>query len=1164
MSNKPKTEDFEQLNLSDLLKMSNVAGKNFSSNKLTEIIDKLQEWQVRARRREKAEQERKEREEYERKIREEQERKDAYIREVTCMDLPLDWENVFNSDPRTQGVHTDSPSDALVKSLTTLGRVDIEYMASITGLEYKDVIGALRGSIYQNPQTWEECFYKGWETADEYLSGNIIRKRRAARKANIKYRGYFSENIKALQAVLPPTVAADDIYVTLGSPWVPTDIIDDFILHIYKRNHLNSRDNADLIAVKHDEITGSWEIPLKTRYNHSVTDTKTYGTERIEALHILERTLNMKSVTVTDTVPCKTNTSGKKRIINKEETVLALEKQQKMIAEFQKWVWTDEKRKKRLEDIYESNFSCVRGRVFDGSFLSFPTMSPEVELYPYQKNAVARILFSQNTLLAHEVGSGKTYVMIAAGMELRRMGLSKKNLYVIPNNIVGQWQEIFLKMYPSAKLLIVEPKSFTPSKRSKMLVRMRDEDLDGIIIAYSCFEQIPISSQFMADELKEMIDRINEKAMEACKCTSGLEKEKKKIIKQLSELSVTLNDISYDVFFDELGITRLFVDEAHNYKNVPISTKLDNVLGIRSNGSKKCADMMNKVNLVQKKGGGVVMATGTPITNSVTDAFIMQKYLQSGELGLLDIGNFDSWVGMFAERVTEFEIDVDTSSYRMATRFSKFHNLPELTSLFSQIADFHRIDKTNGVPDFEGYSDALVAKTQGFEDYLKEISRRADDVRNHNVPRNVDNMLLITTDGRKAALDLRLVDPASKFTYQSKVARCAENVFHIHSCTNGTQIVFCDTSTPKAGFNIYDEMKRLLVNMGIPIREIAYIHDADTEKKRAKLFDMMRKGTIRVLIGSTFKLGIGVNVQDKLIAIHHLDVPWRPADMTQREGRILRQGNENPKIKIYRYITEGSFDAYSWQLLETKQRFITGLLSGSYTQRDSTDIEDTVLNYAEVKALAVGNPLVKKRVETANELSRYLTLQRKLVETRLYLESELRELPAQMEHQKKLIEKARIDKEFYADHIGSLPIPITAAEKKANAEKRKNLREMIFAAVRDNELKTSESVFMDYCGFKIVLPANMKKENPFVWLQRTGRYYVELGDTELGILTRIDNFLNGLDTHIDNLNKALINMSDKKKHIRAELDSRENYTDKIKELKEQIEIMDKKLGVNKK
>lgn len=415
----------------------------------------------------------------------------------------------------------------------------------------------------------------------------------------------------------------------------------------------------------------------------------------------------------------------------------------------------------------------------------------------------------------------------------------------------------------------------------------------------------------------------------------------------------------------------------------------------------------------------------------------MQKYLQNGELGLLDLGNFDSWVGMFAERTTEFEIDVDTSSYRMATRFAKFHNLPELTSLFSQVADFHSLDKTNGIPDFDGYSDALIAKTQDFEDYLKDISRRADDVRNRIVPRNADNMLMITTDGRKAALDLRLVKPTAGFTYQSKVARCAENVFHIHCYTSGTQLIFCDASTPKAGFNIYDELKQLLTGMGIPPQEIAYVHDADTEKQRTKLFDMMRKGTVRVLIGSTFKLGIGVNVQDKLIAVHHLDVPWRPADMTQREGRILRQGNENSKVEIYRYITEGSFDAYSWQLLETKQRFITGLLSGSYTERNSADIEDTVLNYAEVKALAVGNPLVKKRVETANELSRYLTLQRKLVETRLRLENELSELPARMEHQKRLIENARSDRNFYVELVRSLPVPITNAEKKRTPQSEK-------------------------------------------------------------------------------------------------------------------------------
>ena len=754
--------------------------------------------------------------------------------------------------------------------------------------------------------------------------------------------------------------------------------------------------------------------------------------------------------------------------------------------------------------------------------------------------------------------------MIAAGMELRRMGLSKKNLYVVPNNIVGQWRDIFLRMYPSAKLLIVEPKSFKPSKRQDVLEKMRDEDFDGIIIAYSCFEQIPLSKQFQIDELREILESIKEKTEVISKCTSGLKKEKEKIKRQLSELLVVQNFLAdNDVYFDELSITRLFVDEAHNYKNVPITTKIDKVLGVKSGGSKKCAEMMNKVRLVQKNGGGVIMATGTPITNSITEAFIMQKYLQSGELGLLDLGNFDSWVGMFAECVTEFEIDVETSSYRMATRFAKFHNLPELTSLFSQVADFHRLDKTNSIPDFDGYKDALIAKTQGFADYLDIISRRADMVRSRSVPRNVDNMLLITTDGRKAALDLRLVEPSAAFTYQSKVARCAENVFHIHCYTNGTQLIFCDTSTPKAGFNIYDEMKQLLVGMGIPAQEIAYVHDADTERQRSKLFDKMRKGETRVLIGSTFKLGIGVNVQDKLIAVHHLDVSWRPADMTQREGRILRQGNENSKVEIYRYITKGGFDAYSWQLLETKQLFITGLLSGSYTERDSSDIEDTVLNYAEVKALAVGNPLVKKRVETANELSRYLTLQRKLVETRLRLDTELRELPARMEHQKRLIENSCSDRDHYNDFVRSLPVPITTAEKHAEAAERKALRELIFASVKDNELKTSESRLTEYRGFQIVLLANMEKEKPFVWLQRAGRYYVELGDTELGVLTRIDNLLDGLDAHIKMLVDELAKMSDKEAHIRAELSSPENYTDKINDLKEEIEKIDKKLGVNK-
>lgn len=1116
----------------------------------------------------KKEAERKQREEEQKRKKEEKIRKQKeHIEEVTCMDLPLDWSNPFYADERATGIYIESISDALVKSLTTLGKVDIEFIASVTGNDYKTVINALKGSIYQNPLTWNECFYQGWETADEYLSGNLMQKWKNAKKANRKYNGYFKDNVKAIESVLPPTVATEDIYITLGSPWVPSDIIDDFIEHLfggYTTYWCDSKRTREYLSVKHDELTGTWEVPQKTRYQHGVTDTEAYGTSRLEALYILEKTLNMKTVAVKDEVKCSTNASGVKRVINKEETLLALEKQQKMIKEFQDWVWKDEERKERLERIFENKYSCVRRRIFDGSFLTFPNLSPNITLFPYQKNAVARIIFTPNTLLAHDVGSGKTYIMIASGMELRRMGLSKKNLYVVPNNIVGQWQKIFLEMYPDAKILTVDSKSFVPSKRETVLEKIRDEEFDGIIMAYSCFEQIPLSQEFYIDELQDMKEKVNDLLSDSKKTTKRLSNKKEKLEKQLAELATTLDNIDSGVFFDELGISRLYVDEAHNYKNVPIETKADNVLGITRSGSKKCKDMLDKVRVVQKSGGGVVMATGTPITNSITDAFIMQRYLQNGELGLLDLQNFDSWIGMFAEKSTEFEIDVDTSNYRLATRFSKFHNLPELTTLFSQIADFHHIDKINGIPEFDGYSDALIGKTQSFEKYLKNISSRADTVRKGVVSKRMDNMLKITTDGRRAALDIRLVDPKEQFTSQSKVFRCAENVFDIYLKTNGTQLVFCDTSTPKSSFNMYDELKRLLIKKGIMSSQIAFVHDATTEAKRNTLFKMMRDGEIRVLIGSTFKLGIGVNVQDKLIAIHHLDVPWRPADMTQREGRILRQGNKNAKVQIFRYITEGSFDAYSWQLLETKQGFITSLLSGSYTQRSGSDVDDTVLNYAEIKALAVGNPLIKKRVETANELSRYFILQRKLVETRIRLDKEFKELPSKIEHQKMLVEKTIRDKQCYDEYFKNLPVLATTADKSREAERRKLLREKLFDAVKNNELQPKETTVFEYCGFKIILPANMTKEKPFVWLEREGKYYVELGDTEVGGLIRIDNYLNNFDKHIDELKKKLFDLSERKKGIQKELGNDENYADVIAELKEKLAEIDDKLGVNKK
>ncbi|MBQ7500533.1 MAG: DEAD/DEAH box helicase family protein [Clostridia bacterium] len=1174
MSSDPKS-GFDGLGIEDIIKIINADGSVFSSGDLGRMISKLQKWESRAKLRERQAEEKRKREEAERKAREEKEKKEAHIREVTSMDLPLDWENVFNSDARTQGVHTDSIPDALVMSLTTLGKVDIEYISSVTGADYKTVIGTLKGSIYQNPLTWNECFYKGWETSDEYLSGNLIRKWNAAKEADKKYKGYFSDNVRAIEAVLPPTVAAKDIYITLGSPWVPADIIDDFIIHMlgdpgddryYYRSYETRIEDMKTV---HDEITGTWEIPEKSRYNHSVGVRKTYGTDKLEALHILEKTLNMKAVAVTDEIQCLTNASGTKRVINKTETVAAIEKQQKMIAEFQKWVWQDEKRKERLETIFENKFSCVKRRIFDGSFLTFPGMSPSVGLYPYQKDAVARIIFTPNTLLAHDVGAGKTYVMIAAGQELLRMGLSKKNLYVVPNNIVGQWKNIFSIMYPNANVLCVDPKSFAPHKREDVLEKIRDNDYDGIIMAYSCFEQIPLSKEYYVDELKKKKEKLAEAVKDKTKATSRLKKKREAAEKALAELLSTFDDMYDTVYFDELGITRLFVDEAHNFKNVPIDTKAKNVLGINSTGSKKCQDMMDKVHMVQKQncGKGVVFATGTPITNSITDAYIIQRYLQSGELALIDLQSFDGWIGMFAEKVTEFEIDVDTSTYRLATRFSKFHNLPELTALLSSIADFHQVDESAGIPAFDGYNDALISKTPDLAAYLDDISLRADQVRSGTVGRKEDNMLKITTDGRKAALDLRLVDPNAVFTYQSKVARCSETVADIYYKTSPgrcAQLIFCDTSTPKAGFNIYTELKDRLVLLGVPENVIAFIHDAGTEAKRSVLFAKVRSGEIRILIGSTFKLGLGVNVQERLIAMHHIDVPWRPADMTQREGRILRQGNTNRKIYIFRYITEGSFDAYSWQLLETKQRFISGLLSGSLTERSGGEIENTVLDYAEVKALAVGDPMIKQRVETANELSRYMTLQRKAVDSKLRLEKELLELPGRIKNQLDLIENCKRDIASYADWQKDNPPAADNRSKKEEAEKRKQLREFIGSALKDNILKMKEITLVSYRGFDLILPANMIAEKPFVWLKKSGRYYVELGDTDTGNLIRIDNCLDSLSEYLDKLSAGLEKLRAQEKDIKAELAKDENYLDEIEKYSKALEKIDKKLGVDKK
>lgn len=1115
------------------------------------------------------------------------EAEESRIDAVTSMELPLDWENAFAADIRAQPGTAVDAYDGLTLSLVTLGRVDIEYIASVSRLSCQEVIGQLKGRIYQNPETWGECFYKGWELADEYLSGNLMRKRRAAAEASRTYHGYFDANVRALDESLPAPIDPRDIYITLGSPWVPPRIMNQFIVHILAPKYECT--DLEFAGVIHDEITGTWEVQNRgsktfvanetypKRFYSSRTKRKPYdviassyaagfSTEKMNTLMILEKTLNHRPVTVSQKAPSASTKSGYAMAVDEGATLQALEAQSKLIDEFRNWVWEDPQRCEDLLVIFENNYGCVRPRHYDGSFLTFPGKNPAIDLYPHQRDAVARMILSPNTLLAHEVGSGKTFAMIAAGMELRRLGLSQKNLYVVPNNIAGQWAEAFSDLYPAAKVLHISPSSFAPRRRQRTLECIRDNDWDAVIMPYSCFERIKLSPKAQKDALMAQIDAIN-KAIEGKPKTKQLGKCLQKLDAALGALSASLEARTNALGLDELGITRLFVDEAHNYKNVPLQTKMDNVLGLNAAGSKKCQDMLDKVHCIQRQnnGGGVVFATGTPITNSVSDAYIMQRYLQSGELALVDLQSFDDWVGMFAEVCTEFEIDVDTSNYRMATRLARFHNLPELTALLSSIADFHILDDSAMLPRCEGRKDVVVPKSVEFGRFLADISARADRVRAREVPRTEDNMLLITTDGRKAALDLRLVDPQSPFTYDSKVAHCAENVadiYHRTTLQKCTQLVFCDTSTPKPQFNLYDELKSLLVQLGVPPADVGFIHDATSDRQRKELFEAMRCGDLRVLIGSTFKLGLGANVQDRLVALHHLDVPWRPADMTQREGRILRQGNLNDVVEIYRYITEGSFDAYSWQLLETKQRFIANLLSGCMHERSGSEIADTALEYGEVKALAIGNPLIKDRVEAANELNRLTLLESSARKELWNLEAELGRLPVAKRKLNEELAKLREDATFYREWKAAHPDPEgNAAIEEARLENH-TLRNELESALEEHRGETRERRLFEYRGFRVVLPAIADPNERYLFLERAARHRVNLGEKKLGYLTRLNNVLDKLPESITAAEEELLALHERTEHIRQRLGNPPNYTPAIEKCRARLREIDRKLGVS--
>lgn len=923
----------------------------------------------------------------------------------------------------------------------------------------------------------------------------------------------------------PHTIPYTDIEVSLGAPWIAREIIEDFAwLLVGARYPLYQH------LVSYEPITGNWQVHNKNNINNPRVSVE-YGIERYNALYILEATLNLREIKLHD----------RNNRYDEKDTLAALEKQKIIQEEFKRWLWEDEDRRWKVEHAYNALFSKYTKQQHDGSRLTFPDMNPAFSLFPYQKDAVQKILESKNTLLAFDVGAGKTYIMIAAAMKMRQEGLSRKNMFVVPNHIVGQWEKIFAELFPKAKVLAIEPKSFKPEMRKKVLMQMRDGDYDGIIIAYSCFEMIPLSSDTVLDTMKQQLDRINS-AVNSLRGSHGyisqwgstpLRREQERIKKLTREfLSKMDQPDTGDVVFDDLEINTLFLDEAHNYKNLPINTKLKNLNGINTAGSNKCLDMLHKIRHIQQNndGRGAVFATGTPLCNSIADAYVMQIYLQYDEMTKTHLDVFDNWVKTFARPEQVCEIDVDTSKYRFVRRFVKFFNLPELSRMFSEVAVFYALDKQNDLPVFDGYTDVLIEKYPELAAYMEGLCKRTEEIRSGKIDRKFDNMLKVSTDGRKAALDLKLVGAKQPYNKHSKIYNCIQNVWNVYRGHPGTtQLVFCDYSTPKGNeYNVYQDLKNRLINKGIPEKEIAFIHHYQTESRKVELFRRFNNGEVRVLLGSTFKLGIGANVQQRLKAVHHLDVPWRPADMVQREGRIIRRGNTNDEIEIFRYITQGSFDSYSWQILETKQRFISQFLSGSTYQRSMADLESNVLTYAEVKALALSEPLMKQLTEKENEIKHLRILIAKEMEVRASLQEEQETLKTGISNAGRRLKITRTLRNEL----------ITYRDNDFAAEYQK-IKDLLTEKVIMGISPIDSQVLV--CGFIINIPNCQDTKKPFISLSRGGcNYLIEVSSKPSGNARRIINFLKSFQKQVEVENEVFQKQLKRQQEIDKILSTKDN------------------------
>ena len=1011
-------------------------------------------------------------------------------------------------DKRRPAEHVETAAEALAISLNETGGIHWPTLVRLTGRQNTQLQQELDGLVYRNPEG-------EWETADRYLSGDVRAKLKAA-EAAVAIDPCYKRNLEALKAVQPADLLPGDISARLGSSWIPASDVRRFIAEL-----LDTPESG--INISHSGAIASWAVTLDYTAKTAVANTTTWGTPRITAAELIDDALNGRTPTIYDQVDKDT------RVVNQQETIAAREAQQKIKDRFSEWIWQDEERAQRLSRLYNDRFNNIRLRTYDGSHLTFPGMNRSMlrkaDLDKHQKDAIWRTLQSDNTMLAHCVGAGKTWEMVAAAMEMKRLGLAHKPMIVVPNHLVEQWGAAFLQLYPHANILVAGKDFFASGNRQKAMARIATGNYDAVIVSHKSFEFLPVSDETFERFVGKQIDQL-EDAIREVKAEKGdnrrivkeLEKAKKRLTAKLKERADRERKDD-GITFEQMGIDRIFVDESDLFKNLGVQSKMTRVAGISNTESNRALDMYMKTRYIAERGGGIVFATGTPISNTMAEMYILQRYLAPELLQAAGVEHFDAWAANFGEAVTALELAPDGSGYRMHTRFSKFVNLPELLSMFRTFADVQTADMLHlPRPEIDGGKPHITAApaSPALKDFVASLVERAQKLKTVKDPR-ADNMLKITGDGRKAALDMRLVGGVVDEGVDTKVSRAITKIYDTWAATHGkksTQLVFCDLSTPNADkFNVYDEIREKLIAKGVPEKEIAYIHDADTDIQKKNLFDAVNAGKVRILLGSTEKMGAGTNVQKRLVALHHLDAPWRPRDIEQREGRILRQGNENPSIQIHRYVTEGSFDAYMWQCLETKARFINQVMNGSVTVRQAEDLEGGALTYAEIKAIASGNPAVMEKVKVDTEVRKLDQLRASHVNQQYKIRRELASLPDQIDRLKKYHAAVSSDiatRDTHADEDFVMKVGNREFSGKGAREEAGNALNTVVMSWRDDK---TLRVRGHYRGFEILSRgSDFKDGRPDIYVRGKATYEANLNpESPLGTIASIDHVLRSLD-----------------------------------------------------